>query len=79
MAERLWGILDDMDTAFDHYKPNMSDKFVNYIDKKCRQRQEYMVSLDGQTLTPLEIPIIEDLDPMTRWFSDAWKIEKDSK
>lgn len=76
MAKRLWGLLDDIDTAFDHYNPNMNDKFVNYVDKKCRQRQEYMISLDGQTLSPLEIPIIEDLDPMCRWFKDAWRIEK---
>lgn len=80
IAERLWGILDDIDTAFDHYKPDMKDKFVNYVNKKCQDRFDYGVSEDGYVLTwNNNIPIIEDLDPMTRWFKDAWHIEKEAK
>lgn len=79
IAQRLWCILDDIDTAFDHYKPDMKDKFVNYVSHKCRERGEYANSLDGYTLTFNEdIPVIEDLDPMCKWFKDAWKIEKEA-
>lgn len=80
ISQRLWGILDDISTAFDHYKPDMKDKFVNYVNKKCEERSDYANSFDGQTLTFIqEIPIIEDLDPLCKWFKDAWNIEKDLK
>lgn len=80
IAERLWGILDDIDTAFDHYKPDMKDRFVNYVNEKSKERSLYANSLDGQTLTfNNNIPIIEDLDPMSKWFKDAWLIEKELK
>ena len=79
MAERLWGLLDDIDTAFDHYKPTMSDRFVNYVHKKCIERQDYLESPDGHTLRAKEIPVVEDLDPMCKWFKDAWTIEKNNK
>ena len=76
-AERLWSILDDIDTAFDHYKPDMKDRFVNYVYEKCRERGLYANSKDGQTLTFVkEIPVINGADPMCRWFRDAWTIEK---
>jgi hypothetical protein len=78
IAKRLWSILDDIDTAFDHYKPNTKDGFVNYVNIKCRERSFYANSFDGQNFTFVEdVPIIEDLDPMCKWFKDAWKIEKD--
>lgn len=77
VATRLWGILDDIDTGFDHYKPNMNEKFVKYVSAKVLERQKYMQSKDGQTLEFVGIPIIEDLDPMCKWFKDAWQIEKD--
>jgi hypothetical protein len=77
IAEKLWGILDDISCGFDHYKPDMKDKFVYYVLKKCEERGEYAKSYDGQTLTfTKDIPVIEDLDPMTKWFKEAWKIEK---
>lgn len=80
IAERLWSILDDIDTAFDHYKPDMTDKFVNYINHKCSERGLYANSYDGQNLQFVkDIPIVEDLDPMCKWFKDAWAIEKDNK
>lgn len=80
IAKRLWDLLDDIDTAFDHYKPNMSDKFVHYVNCKVRERGLYANSPDGQTLTfNKEIPILEENDPMVKWFKDAWRIEKDKK
>jgi len=80
IAERLWGILDDIDTAFDHYKPDMKDRFVYYVNEKSKERGLYANSLDGQTLTFNEdVPIIEDLDPMSKWFKDAWLLEKELK
>ena len=78
IAERLWSILDDIDTAFDHYKPDTKDKFVNYVNEKCQDRFGYGFSEDGYVLTwNNNVPVIEDLDPMCRWFKDAWRIEKD--
>lgn len=79
IAHRLWEILDDIDTAFDHYKPDMKDKFVIYVQHKCVERQKYGTSKDGYTLEFVDkkdIPILENLDPMCRWFKDAWRIEK---
>lgn len=77
IAERLWNLLDDIDTAFDHYKPNMDDRFVHYVDCKIRERGLYANSIDGQTLQfNKEIPILENDSPMVKWFKDAWKIEK---
>lgn len=82
IAHRLWELLDDIDTAFDHYKPNMNDKFVNYVHKKCVERQIYGCSEDGYNLNFVNkenIPIFEKLDPMCRWFKDAWRIEKETR
>jgi hypothetical protein len=80
IAERLWGILDDIDCSVDHYKPALDDKFVNYVSEKIKERGWYANSLDGQTLTfEKDIPIIDNLDPMCKWFKDAWRIEKDPK
>jgi hypothetical protein len=81
IAERLWMILDDIDTASDHYKPNNNDKYVQYIYAKVKEKNDYMYSPDGYKLEAIpkcKIPVIEDLDPMTRWFKDAWKIEKEN-
>lgn len=78
IAERLWSILDDISCAFDHYKPDMNNNFVNYVSKKCEEKGWYANSLDGQNLTfKKEIPIIDNLDPMCKWFKDAWNIEKE--
>lgn len=81
IAERLWMILDDIDTASDHYKPNNEDKYVQYIYAKVKEKNNYMYSPDGykiEAIPKCKIPVIEDLDPMTRWFKDAWKIEKEN-
>jgi hypothetical protein len=80
IAQRLWNILDDIDTAFDHYKPDMQNNFVNYVNHKCRERGEYANSLDGQTLTfTKDVPVEEDLDPMCKWFKEAWQIESNKQ
>ena len=80
IAERLWAILDDIDCGVDHYKPELDDKFVNYVIEKSKERGWYANSLDGQTLTFNEdIPVVEDLDPMCKWFKEAWIIEKNLK
>lgn len=76
IAQRLWQILDDIDTSFDHYKPNMNDSFVNYVDCKVRERSLYANSKDGQNLVfNPDIPVLESDDPMVKWFKDAWRIE----
>ena len=56
-AEKLWSLLDDIDTASDAFKPNDEKsykKFFNYAMKKCAERGKYMNSLDGHTLTAVE-------------------------
>lgn len=81
IAERLWEILDDIDTASDHYKPDNNDKYVRYVYAKVKEKDKYMSSPDGHTLKAIpknKMPVVEDLDPMTRWFKDAWQIEKDN-
>jgi hypothetical protein len=58
----------------------MQNNFVNYVNTKVRERQLYAQSKDGHNLWfayNRDIPIIENLDPMCRWFKDAWRIEKD--
>jgi hypothetical protein len=76
IARRLWQILDDIDTSIDHYKPNMNDNFVNYVDCKVRERSLYANSKDGQNLVfNPDIPVLESDDPMVKWFKDAWRIE----
>jgi hypothetical protein len=80
IAERLWSILDDISSGFDHYKPDMQNKFVHYVLKKVEQRGLYANSYDGLTLTfEKDIPVEENLDPMCKWFKEAWKIEKENK
>ena len=78
IAERLWNILDDIDTANDHYKPDMNNYFASYVDVKIRDRFQYATDNDNTGLKfNKDIPILENLDPMTRWFKEAWEIEKD--
>lgn len=61
-TEKLWQLLDDIDTASDMIKPNneISYKdFYDYVMKKCAERNNYMNSLDGQTLTAHEQEIYD--------------------
>jgi len=80
IANRLWDILDDIDTSFDHYKPNMNDRFVNYVNSKVRERGDYANSIDGQTLVfNSDIPVLENDDPMVKWFKDKSMIESQNQ
>lgn len=80
IATRLWKILDDIDTSFDHYKPDMNNNFVHYVDCKVRERGLYANSPNGQNLVfNSEIPVLENDDAMVAWFKDAWKIEANRK
>lgn len=44
-AEKLWCLLDDIDTAIDMFKPDLTP-YVRYVDKKHKLRFEHMES-DG--------------------------------
>ena len=46
----LWGLLDDISTAGDMYKPERTNYF-KYVNKKCEERSVVANSLDGYTLT----------------------------
>jgi hypothetical protein len=48
IAEKLWELLDDIDTAGDLFKPPIN-RFFRYITDKSTQRHKYLKS-DGQTL-----------------------------
>ena len=47
-AEKLWNLLDDIDTALDMYKPEM-EGFEKYVSKKCQERHNLITS-DGYKL-----------------------------
>ena len=52
-AKALWGLLDDIDTASDMFKPrdeNSYKAFYNYAMKKQAERHKYLES-DGYTLS----------------------------
>lgn len=49
IAEKLWNLLDDIDTATDMFKPNNNDPFTKYIYKKVAERFKYLTS-DGHNL-----------------------------
>jgi hypothetical protein len=84
IAKGLWMLLDDISTSYDHYRPNEFSlrtcmQCLNYISSKTKDRNHYMYSPDGYELVPYgvnELPKIDDTDAMTRWFRDAWKIER---
>ena len=48
--ELLWSLLDDISTAGDMFKPEITPYF-NYVNKKCEERSSVASSEDGQTLT----------------------------
>ena len=53
IAEELWSLLDDIDTASDMFKPCTLDSykaFYEYAMQKCIERGKYMESKDGYTL-----------------------------
>lgn len=47
--EVLWGLLDDIDTASDIFKPEQT-KFYKYVMKITKKRFEHLSS-DGYTLS----------------------------
>lgn len=49
IAEKLWQLLDDIDTATDMFKPNNNDPFVKYVYKKVSERFDHLSS-DGYNL-----------------------------
>jgi hypothetical protein len=57
-AEKLWQLLDDIDTASDIFKPRDEASykaFYNYTMRKCEERGKYLHSLDGYTLEAPEV------------------------
>ena len=52
IAEELWKLLDDIDTASDMFKPKI-DNFYRYAMKKVEKRFEYVTS-DGFNLFPIK-------------------------
>lgn len=46
--EKLWQLLDDIDTAGDVFKPEITEYF-KYVVKKTEERHKYLIS-DGFTL-----------------------------
>lgn len=56
-AEKLWQLLDDIDTASDIFKPNDEKSYKAFFDytlEKCKERGKYMNSPDGYKLTAVE-------------------------
>ena len=49
IAEKLWDLLDDIDTASDMFKPEKTP-FYDHIMKKVYERKKYLISPDGQKL-----------------------------
>jgi hypothetical protein len=76
IARGLYQILDDIDTASDHYKPEKS-MYTHYVMEKVREKSNYMWS-DGYDIFPRDsFPIrqIVTNDPMVDYFTDCWEIE----
>ena len=48
IAEALWGLLDDVDTAGDMFKPPINN-FFKYVIRKSEERHKYLHS-DGYEL-----------------------------
>lgn len=77
IARGLYKILDDIDTASDHYKPEKS-KYSHYVMKKVREKGDYMWS-DGYEVFPRDFFPVEPgekADPMIEYFEDCAIIEK---
>lgn len=55
IAEHLWRLLDDIDTASDLFKPDLSEPksleaFYKYSLRRAAERGKYLESLDGFNL-----------------------------
>ena len=51
----LWKLLDDISTAGDAFKPEITPYF-KFVNERCEERSLVANSLDGQTLTIKELP-----------------------
>ncbi len=51
IARALWGLLDDIDTAGDMFKPERQ-AHERYVQAKANKRNDYMHSPDGYALVP---------------------------
>ena len=49
IEQALWELLDDIDTAFDIFKPEMRD-FERHVLARCQERCKYLHSKDGYSL-----------------------------
>lgn len=46
----LWGLLDDISTAGDAFKPEHT-AYYNYVNRKCDERSAVANSFDGYSIT----------------------------
>lgn len=53
IEKALWDLLDDIDTAFDRFKPRI-DPFEQYVMARVAKRHQYLIS-DGHSLRKTEI------------------------
>ena len=53
--KKLWDLLDDIDTAFDGFRPEMQ-AFENYVQRKVEERHRILVS-DGHNLFEPEVAV----------------------
>ena len=64
IAESLWSLLDDIDTASDIFKPcerngmRSYEKFYNYVMKKAAKRFDYLKSDGYEIYTPEEYALL---------------------
>lgn len=65
-AEELWGLLDDIDTASDMFKPQDEKSamaFYNYAMKKQEERHKYLKSDGYKLYTSEEFEKLPKSDP----------------
>jgi len=60
IAEKLWGLLDDISTADDVIRPE-DTPFYRYVMERVGKRGEYMYSPDGYKLV-----VTEELPPTSK-------------
>jgi len=51
----LWKMLDDIDTAMDMFKPELTN-YAKYVQKKCEERFKYIVSDGYELYLPEDYP-----------------------
>jgi hypothetical protein len=63
-AEKLWQLLDDIDTASDMFKPE-KNAFFGYAMRKAEERGKYIFSPDGYRLVATQRNESESVAPVT--------------